>query len=187
MSRKIISLFTLLAFIVFSISCYSWKKKEIRTAADWKGKKRKILSVVKTSGEYIEFAKDEPGQIYGDKITGTAVVLSKEVEITRDNIKRLKRYKKGMFSEITHKNGKIYQVIAGTIRVVSAEDYLTGKEEERIIFFATYETSESVIISLSEVKYIQAKGIHYGLLFLAVLGGIGLIDLLGNIMRNVRE
>ena len=42
-----------------------------------------------------------------------------------------------MISEITHKNGKIYHVVNGTERVVSTKDDLTGKEEERIIFFTT--------------------------------------------------
>jgi hypothetical protein len=154
MNKKIISSFTLLSFIVFSISCYSTKLKKVRTAADWKGK---ILSLVKTSGEYIEFAKGNPGRIIGDEIAGTAVVLSKEVEITRDNIKRLKTYEKGMLTEVTFENGKIYHVATGTIRVVSIKDALTGKEEERIIFFTTYETSETVIIPLSEVKYIRVE------------------------------
>jgi len=53
MSRKIISLFTLLFFIVFSISCYTTRLREVRTATDLKGEKGNILSLVKTSGEYI--------------------------------------------------------------------------------------------------------------------------------------
>jgi hypothetical protein len=161
MRRKIISLFTLLSFIVFSISCYTTRLKEVRTAADWKGK---ILSLVKTSGEYIEFDKGNLGLIIGDKIAGTAVVLSKEVEITRDNIKRIKTYEKGMLSEITFENGKIYHVVTGTIRVVSIKDVLTGKEEERIIFFTTYETFKSVSIPLSEVKYIKVKHSSSGMM-----------------------
>jgi hypothetical protein len=170
MSRKIISLFTSLAFIVFSVSCHAWKTKEIRTAADWQGKEAKILWVIKTSGEYIEFSEDNPGRIYGDKIAGTAVVLSKEVEITRDNIniKRLKiNNKKGMISEITYKDGKIYKVVPG-------EADLTGKEEGRIIIFFTYETSESVIIPLSEVKSLKVKNIDIGvsLLFVGAVCGL---------------
>jgi len=178
MNRKIISLFTLLAFIFFSISCYTWKIKEIRTAADWRGEKGKILWVIKTSGEYIEFSKDNPGRMYGGMIAGTAVVLSKEkLEIPRINIKKLEINKKGMISEITHKNGKIYHVIPGTASVVSTEDDLTGKEEERIIIFATYETSESVSIPLSEVKSVQVWSKDYVLSILVVLGAIGLVGL----------
>jgi len=174
MNRKIISLFTLLAFVIFSVSCYTTRLKEVRTAADWQGKKVKILGVDKTSGEHIEFSKKSLGRIYGDKIAGTAVVLSKKVEITQDNIKRFKRDIKGMISEITHKNGKIYHVVSGTVRVVSTKDDLTGKEEERTIFFTTYETSESVTIPLSEVKSVKVKNVDYAKSFCLVLGVIGL-------------
>jgi len=157
MSRKIISLFTLFAFIVFSVSCYTTRIKEVRTAADWKGKRGKILSLVKTSGEYIEFSKNSLGRIYEDKIAGTAVVLSKEIDISRDNIKEFKKDKKGMISEIKNKDEKIYHVVPGTAREVSIQSDLTGKEEERIIFFTTYETSESIIIPLSEVKSVRVE------------------------------
>lgn len=173
MSRKIISLFTLFAFIVFSLSCYSWKKKEVKTAADLRGKKGIIKSLVKTSGEYIEFSKNSLGRIYGDKIAGTAVVLSKEVEIIRDNIKEVKRDKKGMISEITNKDGKIYHVVAGTTREVSIQYHLTGKKEERIIFFTTYETYESVTIPLSEVKSVRVSKFDYVKAFIIVLGFVG--------------
>ena len=177
MSRKIISLFTLLAFIIFSLSCYITRQKEVRTAADWQGKKGKILSLVKTSGEYIKFSKKSLGRVYGDKIAGTAVVLSKKVEITLDNIKEIKKDKKGMISEITHKNGRIYHVVSGTAKEVSIKYDLTGKEEERIIFYtAPYETYESVTIPLSEVKSmkVEVKNFDFVLSLFAVGAVIGL-------------
>ena len=173
MKRKIISLFTLLAFIVFSVSCYTTRIKEVRTAADWKGKRGKILSLVKTSGEYIEFSKNSLGRIYEDKIVGTAVVLSKEIDISRDNIKEFKKDKKGMISEIINKNGKIYHVVTGTTREVSIQYDLTGKKEERIIFFTTYETYESVTIPLSEVKSVRVEIKMFDYVkSLCVVGGI---------------
>ncbi len=81
MSRKIISLFTLLAFIIFSISCYTTSTKEVRTVVGWKGKRMKILGVVKFSGGHIEFHKDRPVRIYKDSIVGTVRKLRKEIEI----------------------------------------------------------------------------------------------------------
>jgi hypothetical protein len=147
MSRKIISLFTLLAFIVFSLSCYSWKKKEIKTAADWQRKKGKILWVIKTSGEYIEFSKDNPGRIIGDKIVGKAIILSKKVVIDRANIKRIKRDRNRYISKIISKDGKVYHVITGTVI----------KEKDKIIFTGGEGLYESVSIPLSEVKSVQVK------------------------------
>ena len=173
MSRKIISLFTLFAFIVFSISCYTTRIKEVKTAADLRGKKGIIKSLVKTSGEYIKFSRDSLGRINGDEISGTAVVLSKEVEIIRDNIKEFKKDKKGMISEIINKNGKIYHVVTGTTREVSIQYDLTGKKEERIIFFTTYETYESVTIPLSEVKSVRVEIKMFDYVkSLCVVGGI---------------
>jgi len=179
MSREIIASFTLLAFIVFSISCFTTRLKEVRTVADWQGAKVKILALNKTSGEYVEFSKKRPGRIYGDKIagtavvSGTAVVLSKKVEITQDNIKGITRDHKGMISEILNKKGKIYHVVNGTARVVSTKDDLTGKKEKRIIFIATYNTYESVTIPLSEVKSVKVKNLLY-VESLFVFGVIGL-------------
>jgi len=75
MSKKIISLFTLTAFIAFTFSCYSIQKKTIKTITSWKekGKEVKIVAVLKKSGERIEFPEGEPGKIVGDKIVGEVV------------------------------------------------------------------------------------------------------------------
>lgn len=73
MIKKIISLFTLTAFVVFTFSCYSTKQEKIETVVSKKGTKAKILALLKKSGERIEFPKGEPGKIVGDKIVGEAV------------------------------------------------------------------------------------------------------------------
>jgi hypothetical protein len=75
MSKKIISLFTLTAFVVFTFSCYSIQKKTIKTITSWKekGKEVKIVAVLKKSGERIEFPEGEPGKIVGEKIVGEVV------------------------------------------------------------------------------------------------------------------
>ena len=189
MKRKIISLFTLFAFIVFSISCYITRLKEVKTAADLRGKKGKIVSLVKTSGEHIKFSKNSLGRIYGDKIVGTVVVLSKKVEITRDNIKEVKRDKNGTISEITHKNGKTYLVAYGAVKVVSTKDDLTGKEEERITFYTTpYETFESVTIPLSEVRSVKVKNFDFVVSLCFVGGIIGLGALaLAAVLSGINE
>lgn len=160
MSRKIISLFTLLAFVIFSVSCYTTRLKEVRTEADWQGKKGKILWVIKTSGEYIEFSKDNPGRIIGDKIVGKAIILSKKVVIDRANIEENKRDQNGKILKITTKDGKMYTVIKGTEK----------EEKDKITFFTIYESNEQVLIPLSEVKWYQ------------VLIGLGIVLVMGLLM-----
>lgn len=161
MNKKIISVFTLLAFIFFSISCYTTSIKDVKTAADWHGKKRKVLSIVKISGEYIEFNKENPGRIDEDKIVGTAIMMSKKIEIERANTKKIKKHSDGSIFEIINKEGKIYPVIGKV-----------NEEENKFIFFATYETFESVSISLSEIKSIRIKRINRPFMYLAIAVGV---------------
>ena len=156
MSRKIISLFTLLAFIVFSLSCYTTSTKEVRTVVGWKGKRMKILGVVKFSGERIEFHKDRPVHIYKDSIGGAVRKLREEIEIDRADIKGIIRNEKGKILEITTKDEKIYHVVTGTAR------------EERDKIILSGEFYESISIPLSEVKYIQVKRLDPNRTFLAV-------------------
>ena len=160
MWRKIISLFTLLAFIIFSISCYTTSTKDVRTVVGWKGKRMKILGVVKFSGERIEFHKDRPGRIYKDSIGGAVRKLREEIEIDRADIKGIIRNEKGKILVITKKDEKIYHVVTGTAR----------EEEDKIILSGEF--YESISIPLSEVKYIQVKWANPFRTFLAVVGSV---------------
>ena len=157
MNKKIISIFTLLAFVIFSFSCSLTNTKKVRTAADWHWKKGKIFSVVKTSGEYIIFSKKNPGRIYSDNIIGAAIIMSKKVEIDQDNIKKTRK-RDGSIFEIINKEGKIYHVV-GTVR----------EEEGKFICFTTYETFELVSIPLSEVKSLEIKHLNFLLTALAIV------------------
>jgi hypothetical protein len=158
MNKKIISLFTLLAFVIFSVSCHITKTRRINTSADWQGKKGKILWVIKTSGEYIEFSKDNPGRIIGDKIVGKAIILSKKVVIDRANIVENKRDQNGKILKITTKDGKMYTVVKGTEK----------EEKDKITFFARYESNELVFVPRSEVKLVHVL-IYLGVVVGAVI------------------
>jgi len=166
MNKKVISIFTLLAFVVFSLSCYTTRLKQLRTTADWEGKIVKILSVEKTSGEYIKFSKDNPGRIDRFKITGTATRISKKVEIYPDEVKEIRKHHDGSIFELINKEGEIFHVVGTVI-----------EEEDKFIFFTTYETSESVSIPFSEVKMAVAmiKKKDPVLTFLASIGKFYLV------------
>ena len=157
MSRKIISLFTLLAFITFSISCWTTKMEEVKTAADLKRKGEPIFEVVKTTGEHIKFSKNRPGQIFEDCIRGMVRISRKEVEIDRTNITSIERDQEGKISEIINKDGNRYYVVAGTAR----------EEEDKIIFSYEY-----VLISIpfSEVISVGVEILNPGLTVLVTLG-----------------
>jgi hypothetical protein len=96
MSKKIIALFTMVAFIVFSLSCIATKNVRLDADAAQKVKKGGILRVVMTSGETIEFSKDQPGKIHNGSITGTAIRVTGELE--KAYIEAIEKNKKGKIS-----------------------------------------------------------------------------------------
>jgi len=157
-AKKLISLFLIFSLVMLSVSCYTTKTRRVNTSAHWQGRKGKILWVIKTSGEYIEFSKDNPGRIIGDKIVGKAIILSKKVVIDRADIEENKRDQHGKILKITTKDGKMYTVIKGTEK----------EEKDKITFFAIYESNEQVLIPLSEVKLYHVL-IYLGIVLVAGL------------------
>jgi hypothetical protein len=87
MGRKIVSSLTLGAFIILNLSCYSTRKVGVKTAPGWEGKKVVILGVLKTSGQYVEFSKDQPGRISNQNIVGT--VGSEPVSIPLSEVEQV--------------------------------------------------------------------------------------------------
>jgi len=157
MSKKIISSFTMVVFIVFSLSCYTLKKTEIETVPKEKGGKLKILKVLKSSGELIEFSKKHPGRIYKDTIMGTAIGVTKKIELDKGNVERAEKEKNGKFLIIITKDGVVYK------------DFIGAVEEEKDKFIFTFESSESVSISLAEVEFVWTKSLNLGLTSLLVI------------------
>lgn len=78
MCKKIISLFTLTVFIVFTFSCYYKKVGRIETIAPNKMEKLKICEVVKISGEKIKFSKKYPGRIIENAIVAEGFFIGED-------------------------------------------------------------------------------------------------------------
>lgn len=91
--KKIVALFTMGAFIIFSLSCSTTKSVRLDPDAALKVKRGEILGVVMTSGETIEFSKEEPGRIDKGSITGRAVRVTGELD--REYIKGVEKDEKG--------------------------------------------------------------------------------------------
>lgn len=168
MSKKVAALFTLAAFVLFSTSCTMWRTREINTTADYPRENRKILSVVKASGELVEFSKSNPGRLKGNVIIGGAtVVVEKRSEIV------------GPFPSIKKDDhGRIFEVTDSSGRVHSVQEVLK-EETNKLTVQARYSTSGGVSIPLSEVKLVRFKTTNGVMTALAVLGGIagGLLGL----------
>ena len=165
MSKKNVSLFTLIAFIVFSLSCYTIREKKVKTVSDWEGKEVTIMGVQKTSGEYIEFQKDSPGRIYKDTIIGKA---KKKFEIARANVKKTGIDTEGEIAEITTKDGKVYPIISSKIT------------EDKIIL----EAYESISIPLSEVELVWVKKAGPAGIAIAIIGVVAVVGLIDSISKS---
>lgn len=148
MFKKTIALLTVAAFILFSASCTitTWKTKEINTTADYPADGRKVLSVVKSSGEAVEFSNSSPGRIAGDAVVGEGVeVVRKRAEIARP-VQSIKR----------RADGTIFQVTDSSGRVLAIEKVLK-EEHDKLTVEIVYRTSEPVSIPLSDVRLLRYK------------------------------
>jgi hypothetical protein len=159
--KKIISVFTMVAFIIFSLSCYTSKKAELDTLPIEKWENLKVLKVIISSGDVFEFSKKHPGRIYRDTITGKTVKITGELVIDRAEVERAEKAKDEKFLRIITKDGKKYKAFNGTM----------AEEKDRYIFIGTYETYKSVSIPLSDVKFVWTKSFNLGLTSLIVIIG----------------
>lgn len=155
MFKKITCLVTSMVFLIFSLSCnkYTTKVKSAERNTGWKKGKIKVVGILKTSGEKIEFSQGNPGEISKDSII---VHVKKEIE--RANIVTIERNTKGKAYAVKTKDGKKYQVI----------DTLPVTNTKRIIF-----VNEEISIPLSEVKLLWVKKVNPGYVLAAVIVVVG--------------
>lgn len=155
MARKLVSLFTMVAFIIFSMSCaiYSIKNKSVETIVAKKGEKMEVKGILKTSGEFVKFPEVRDGRIHKDVI----LILPTEnvpIEINRVDAESIIR-EEGNITRIVTKSGETYY---GVII----------REEEDKIGFSRYES-----IPLSEVNQILVRKPNPAMSILATLLVIG--------------
>lgn len=166
MFKKCISLITLAAFVIFSLSCGTTKYVGEEKVAAWEGEKVKILSVTKTSGEFIKFSKESPVRIRGNAIVQTVkVIIERElIEINSADVKT-KDPSNRLGTEIITKDGKKYSLVA-----------YRPDEGKYIVRELESELYESISIPLSEVKEISIMrnaGVPGAIVGLLVGGGFG--------------
>ena len=150
--KKITALFAMFSFSVFMFSCYTTKNIKIDTLDAKKSKDTEILRVTKTSGEIIEFNKDRPGKIVADKVTGTAVKITKEIELEKEDIKEIKK-SKGKISKIITRDGKSYEVFSA----------FSKERKDKFIIAVAFDTNESVTIPLSQVSLVGIEQLAQGM------------------------
>jgi len=125
MWKKIVSLITLVCFVIFIASCATVtvkvKREELLRLASKGEREVRTIGLVTTSGEYIELSWEYPAKISKDAIYGT---IMKTVEIDQEDVKNVVQYAereavpsgieietKPRISEIETKDGKRCPVI----------------------------------------------------------------------------
>ena len=83
--RKIMALFLIMSLVSLNFSCASYKvvKKDVNTAPEWEGEEHEILKVLKSSGEYVEFPKENPARVFGSSVVGVQVTKDIALELNQ--------------------------------------------------------------------------------------------------------
>ncbi len=168
MSPKITALFTVAAFALFTASCSMWPTREIRTESDYPSQNRRVLTVVKTNGEVVEFSKTDPGLVLGDEIRGTARVLVNEKTEIEGPFPQIERRADGTIAEVTDSKGKVHFV-----------QNVLREEPNLLVVQERYSARLQIAIPLSEVRLVTYKKPNTVLTIaaVAVAGALGLIAL----------
>ena len=162
MFKKMTTAFTILAFFVFSTSCFHIHKT-VRRSTEWiarKGTIAEIVGIQTKSGEYIEFRKGHPAMILGDSVVGETL---KATEIDKADIQKLVTDGKKKIEEIVTKDGKKYTMIS------------TVEENEKIVRVMDY---SAVSVPLSDIQLVSIRTTDVGMTVLAhglIIGGVTLI------------
>jgi len=145
------------AVVLLTVSCMTWRTKEIGGIRDAPGGSARIMTVFKMSGERVVFAKSDPGRVRGQAIEGTALArFSIPLEI------------KGPFDAIKERpDGSVYEITDGAGRVHQVYRVLKRGDAEWSIL-VNDSTARPVSIPLADVRQIQYKKPSFVLSFLAI-------------------
>jgi hypothetical protein len=155
MGKRIVSFLTLTAFLAFAENCaiYNTKKITPEKVALKRGSGIKVLRVLKTNGEIIEFSEEDPAAIGYNCIVGKTGAAEK-IEVEKTEVQDI--IDKKLQFHITLRSGLVYVV----------PTYID--KESTIIF----ERPKFESIPLSEIHLIWLKERNNALTGLTVLGGI---------------
>ena len=162
---QLLVLFGCLCFFV--VNCSRVHHVPQKSLSDWDGKKIKILSLKKVSGEVIEFLEIECGYIENDKVVGLGKGSTK---IDAENVVK-EVYDYGELKSIITKDNKEYEV---TYRDQNNDCYWIQDSEYRFLNIPLSEIREIVVLKRGRAV---GKGVLGGVLIGGAIGGvIGLIE-----------
>jgi hypothetical protein len=155
MARKLVVWTTLLAFFFFDVACVIRRTRGEPPEKVYSGNPQ-VLAVLKKSGEYIEFSKENPGRVMGDKIVASERIL----EIPNSAIKRIIA-KDGKPSEIEKVDGTRVPLTA-----------VLRKDESKTVVLLD---SSGFAIPLADVDMVTVRRVDTGTTILATVGLTALV------------
>ncbi len=75
MANKVLAWITLVSFLTFLWSCYSWQKVSVRSIQPNEREGKLVSAVQTTSGERIELRKNPAASIQGDSVMGQRLLI----------------------------------------------------------------------------------------------------------------
>jgi hypothetical protein len=159
MSKKMMAVITLGTYVVFSTSCVTWRRQEVNAFVKPLPENTKVLTVVKTSGEVVQFSKAEPGLVRGFAIVGKGRV-TKMREIAGPFLS-VKKDKDGRIIEVTGADGHVYSV-----------QTLLSQGADRMSFVGSELVNVSIPLSgIYQVEFKKTDTLMTVMLVLGVIGG----------------
>lgn len=155
MIKKGIALLTLVAFSFWSFSCSSIKSTKLKSLPEENRSGLEILSLIKTSGEVVEFQTSDPGKFrYFTKFDATSPDKLQKKVITGSVVKNKRIIFKTDTEEIIRENGKIVTVVTKDGDKISSPPFEEVEEKRDLVTFVDY---EQIIIPLAEVDYVTIR------------------------------
>ena len=159
MARKCVTLITISAFVLFSSSCVTWSKKDVKTLVEPPAEGTAVLSVVKKSGQVLQFSKADPGRVRGFAVVGTARDASARRLDIAGPFPSIKQRPDGTVTEVVDANGQAYSV-----------RQVLSREKDRMTIMAS--ELGPVSIPLSEASVIEVRKDNALPIAAIVLGGL---------------
>ena len=175
MHPKITAFSTIVAFVLFTVSCSMWPTREIRMEADYPSQNGRVLTVVKNNGEVVEFSKQDPGIVLGDEIRGTARVLVNEKTEIEGPFPLIKRRADGTIAEVTDAKGKVH-LVQNVLR----------EEPNLLVVQERYSARLPIAIPLSEVRLVTLKKLN-PYLTVAAVAFVGALSLFALAMYSLSQ
>jgi hypothetical protein len=123
MNKRIIAVFTLFAFVVFSFSCYVTKQVNVDDFDEWKNPKAEIIGYTESSGKPVMFLNNQSGE--ANEKTITIIWEIAHTEIMKVDIKNMKKTDTGEIIQIETNKDEIYRIIS-----------ITDEDEEKFVVSA---------------------------------------------------